>query len=78
MDRVLKRLLPLALAGAIVGALLAEFKPDLFGGMGEEITAAVTEPFDESRNEIALRWALYGAAIGGGIGAVLVALGGKA
>ena len=70
MKNFLGPILAVAILGAIVGFLIGQFAPDLFGGLGTEIKAALTDPFSETRNKIALRYALFGAGIGGILGAV--------
>jgi len=58
--------------GALAGAIIGEFFPKLFndsfiGGIGN----AISKPFSEYRNELALKYALIGLGIGAVIGLVM-------
>ena len=64
--------------GALAGAIVGEFFPKLLNNdlMGQ-VGGALSEPFSGYRNELALKYALAGLAIGAVIGLVIVVLGKK-
>ena len=63
-----------AVIGLLVGAAIAELKPDMFGDMLGGIKAAMSKPFSGYRNELAVKYGLLGAGIGAAIGLVKVKL----
>jgi hypothetical protein len=73
----MNKILVLALAGFVVGALIAEFKPDLFNDAFGGLKAAFAGPYSEYRNHLAVRWGLAGAAGGAVIGLVMGQMGKK-
>jgi hypothetical protein len=62
----------LAILGLVAGAVIGEFFPTLFtSGLVGSIGSAVSEPFSQYRNEIAVKYGLFGAGIGAAIGLIL-------
>lgn len=65
------QVIALALAGLIVGTIIGEFFPKLFtSGFVSSIGNAVSEPFSSYRNELAMKYGLFGAGIGAAAGII--------
>ena len=72
------QLISLVLAGLIVGTIIGEFFPRLFtSGIVGSIGNAVSEPFSQYRNELAMKYGLFGAGIGAVAGVIAVLIGKK-
>lgn len=68
----------LAVVGLLAGVIIAEFFPKLLqGGFLSGVGNALSEPFSQYRNELAVKYGLFGGAIGAVIGVVLMLVGGK-
>lgn len=57
--------------GALVGVVIGEFFPKLFqSGLGGALTSGLSEPFSSVRNELAMKYGVWGLAIGAVAGVV--------
>jgi hypothetical protein len=57
-----------ALAGLVLGIIVAEFFPDLFKNSFGQFAESFSSPFDGHRNHIAMRFGAVGAIIGAFLG----------
>ena len=66
------QIITLVLIGLAAGVVIGEFFPKLFssGFMGA-LGNAVSEPFSKYRNELAMKYGLFGAAIGAVAGIII-------
>jgi uncharacterized protein YqgC (DUF456 family) len=72
------QVIALALVGLIVGTIIGEFFPKLFtSGIVSSIGNAVSEPFSRYRNELAMKYGLFGAGIGAVLGVISMLIGKK-
>ena len=66
------QVIALALVGLVAGVVIGEFFPKLFtSGLVGSIGNAISEPFSQYRNELAMKYGLFGAGIGAVAGIVL-------
>jgi hypothetical protein len=60
-----------ALIGLLAGVLIGEFFPKAMSqSFGRELGTAFSQPFDNYRNKLAMRYGLGGAAIGALVGLI--------
>lgn len=59
--------------GALIGVIIAQFFPELFqSGLGGALISGLSEPFSSVRNELALKYGIWGLAIGAVVGVVVM------
>ena len=64
----MKYLAPLAVLGLVLGAVIGEFRPQLFQGGLDGIGIAFNGPFSGFRNHLALKYGLFGGFLGAAVG----------